>query len=140
MAEIVFQNLRMSILTHQGQRTLSISVDSGHVSFEVAFPLTVHDCVVLEMDVQRAAFLQAALHHPSQIKETKLNDAEVRNYLDTILHGDETQVETFLTQLDHGSANGAISNMMRLTCGRDQQPMRKGRWFEPQIDKNSYAG
>ena len=83
----------------------------------------------MEADAERAAFLQAALHHPFQLKETNLDLVEQRQYLDTILHAPKNETEEFLTRLDR-IANGAISNMVRITCGRELETMRNGIWFQ----------
>jgi hypothetical protein len=130
MPETNFENLRMSIMTFDNERTLSLCVESGHVEYEISLPLNQRDCLVMESDMERAAFLQAALHQPYQLKETDLSDVEQRQYLDVILHSPQSEVEDFLTKLDHGRANGAISNMVRITSGRDCEPMRNGRWFK----------
>lgn len=132
MTKIVFEHLGMTVLTHEGQHWLSLCVASGHMEFEVALPLTDEDRAVIEADEERAAFLQAALHQPFQLKETRLGDLEQRLYLDTILHAPRKEVEAFLTQKDQGRANGAISNMLRLTCRRDCDSMRSGQWFKRQ--------
>ena len=129
MSKIVFKNLRMIATSNKGEHILSISVESGFVGFEVSISLTKEDFAVIESENERAAFLQAALHHPFQLKETRLGDAEQRRYLDMILHAPESEVEHFLTDLDHGAANGAISNMVRITCGKDQALLRCGQWF-----------
>jgi len=103
-SKIIFENLRMTILSGNGKHSLSLCVESGFVGFEVTIPLTEQDFAVIETENERAAFLQAALHHPFQLKET-------------------------LTEMDHGAANGAISNMVHITCGKDQALLRRGQWF-----------
>ena len=129
--EIVFEHLRMSIRTQRNQLLLSLCVESGHMEFEIEIPLTQADRAVIESDEERAAFLQSALHQPFQLKETHLTAVEQRHYLDTILHAAEAEVEAFLTELDHGRAHGAISNMLRLTCEKlDADAMRMGQWFK----------
>ena len=75
------------------------------------------------------ALLQAALHRPFQLQETALDKSEQRYYLDKILHANESKVNTFLTELDHGQANGAISNMVRKASDRDIENLRNGDWF-----------
>ncbi|MEM6525948.1 MAG: hypothetical protein AAF693_19270 [Bacteroidota bacterium] len=119
----------MSINSDNGNHTLSLSIASGFVDFEITIPLAEKDFNVIQVDAERAAFLQAALHHPFQLKETSLSTKQQRNYLDVILHAPKAEVEKFLTEKDHGSANGAISNMTRITCSKDQTLMRKGQWF-----------
>lgn len=109
--------------------SLFISIASGFAEFEVKVPLAEKDLVVLRTNSERTAFLQAALHHPFQLRSTVLSESEQRRYLDVILHSPVADVEEFLTTLDHGSANGAISNMLRITQGWDQRAMRNGTWF-----------
>ena len=129
MPEIDFKSLRMSILSDNGKHSLLLSVDSSFVSFEVTIGLTKEDIAVIDTENERATFLQAALHHPFQLKETWLDTGEQRYYLDKILHSPKPEVEAFLTEIDHGEANGAISNMVHITCGKDQGILRKGQWF-----------
>jgi len=128
-SKIIFENLRMTILSGNGKHSLSLCVESGFVGFEVTIPLTEQDFAVIETENERAAFLQAALHHPFQLKETRLGNTEQRYYLDMILHSPKSEVEAFLTEMDHGAANGAISNMVHITCGKDQALLRRGQWF-----------
>lgn len=109
--------------------SLFVSVASGFAEFEVKVSLVEKDLQVLRTDSERSAFLQAALHHSFQLRETALSEIEQRRYLDIILHSPVADVESFLTTLDHGLANGAISNMLRITRGRNQQAMRNGAWF-----------
>jgi hypothetical protein len=129
MSKTIFENLRMTIFCDHGEHSLSLSVESGFVGFDVTIPLTEKDAAVIETDIERAAFLQAALHHPFQLKETRPGNEEQRYYLDKILHSPKPEVESFLTEFDHGEANGAISNMVHITCGNDQGILRKGQWF-----------
>ena len=129
MSKTIFENLRMTISCEKGEHSLSLSVESGFVGFDVTIPLIEQDVAVLESDNERAAFLQAALHYPFQLKETRLDMAEQRYYLDRILHSPKSEVEEFLTKIDHGKANGAISNMVNITCNKDHWKLRKGQWF-----------
>ena len=129
MTEIVFENLRMSVATNGDSISLSFHVDSGHMEFNITLPLTAKDLAVIESDEERRTFLQAALHQPFQLKNTNLNETEQRQYLDTILHAPPPETEAFLTDLDNGVANGAISNMVRITRGIDPAAMRNGKWF-----------
>ncbi len=129
MSKTIFENPRMTIFYEKGEHSLSLSVESGFVGFDVTIPLTDRDVAVIETENERAAFLQAALHHPFQLRETRLENAEQRYYLDKILHSPKSEVEAFLTEIDHGTANGAISNMVHITCGKDQGILRKGQWF-----------
>ena len=129
MNEVKFDNLRMWTTFRNGVHTLEISIESGFAEFVIAIALSQGDFEVIERDKQRAVFLHAALHDPFQLKETALNQVEQRRYLDVILHGSMHDVERFLTEKDHGIANGSISNMVRITCGREPSLMRQGHWF-----------
>lgn len=129
MSKTIFENLRMEIFCEKNGHSLLLSVESNFVSFDVTIPLTEEDVAVIETESERAAFLQAALHHPFQLKETRLGNEEQRYYLDKILHSPKSEVEAFLTEVDHGTANGATSNMVHITCGKDQGTLRKGQWF-----------
>ena len=129
MSEIIFKELRMSIHSEDGKHSLSLCIASGFADFVVTIPLTEKDFDVIKTDDERASFLQAALHHPYQLKETRLGNEEQRHYLDMILHSPRPEAESLLTEIDHGPANGAISNMVRITCGKDQGLLRRGQWF-----------
>ena len=129
ISKTIFENLSMAILYDSGTYSLSLSVESGFVEFTVMIPLTDKDVEAIKTDNERATFLQAALHHPFQLKETWLKNREQRHYLDKILHSSKAEVEAFLTEIDHGEANGAISNMVHITCGKDQGILRNGEWF-----------
>lgn len=91
--------------------------------------INAQDFKIIENDKYRVALLQAALHRPFQLQETTLDKSEQRYYLDKILHANESEVNTFLTKLDHGQANGAISNMVRKSSDRDIENLRNGDWF-----------
>ncbi|CUB03286.1 hypothetical protein [Marinomonas fungiae] len=130
MEKRVFQNLRMTLLSNEEGFSLDLGVASGHADFSVLIKLTEEDYFVINTDEERAAFLQAALHHPFQLKETWLTESEQRTYFDTILHSTTETVEAFLTEKDHGRAHGSISNMVRITRGRDLSILRAGEWFE----------
>ena len=108
---------------------LFVTIASGFAEFEINISIEEQDLTVLRTNAERSAFLQAALHHPFQLRETELCEVEQRRYLDIILHSPVAEVEAFLTTLDHGSGNGAISNMLRITRGRYQKVMRGGKWF-----------
>ena len=127
--ELAFDKLRMYASVDENGASLFVSIASGFVDFEVRVLINNNDLQILKTDSERAAFLQAALHHPFQLRQTALSKIEQRKYLDTILHSSAAEVERFLTTLDHGSANGAISNMLKITLGRNQQTMRSGKWF-----------
>lgn len=129
MKEIVFRDLRMLASSRNGVHSLEISIASGFADFVATVALKKEDFEVIESDKQRAVLLQAALHQPFQLASTAPNAVEQRLYLDIILHGSVADVEGFLTEKDHGVANGAISNMVRITCGKDQTLMRQGHWF-----------
>lgn len=128
-SEFEFEGLRMHAAVGATSASLFLSIASGIADFEVKIPLANKDLQVLRTDSERSAFLQAALHHPFQLQETALSEIEQQRYLDIILHSPVADVEAFLTTLDHGLANGAISNMLRITRGRNQQAMRSGTWF-----------
>jgi hypothetical protein len=129
MKKIKFNNMQMIATEYDGIYCLEIGVTSGHAEFMININLTKQDFEIIEKNEERAALLHAALHHPFQLKKTWLTQPEQRRYLDVILHGKQSLVESFLTELDHGTANGALSNMLRITCKREQSIMRQGRWF-----------
>lgn len=120
----------MILLSSDEGFSLDLSVASGHADFRVSIKLSEKDYLVINSDEERAAFLQAAFHHPFQLKETWLSESEQRNYLDIILHSPKERVEAFLTEKDHGRAHGSISNMLHITCGRDPSILRTGHWFK----------
>jgi hypothetical protein len=128
-SELIFEGLRMYVAADTNGANLFVSISSGFADFEVKIPISELDLKVLRTDSERSAFLHAALHHPFQLRETSLSEIEQQRYLDVILHCSVVDVESFLTALDHGSANGAISNMLRITRGRNPQTMRSGKWF-----------
>ncbi len=127
--EIDYNNLRMIAKAEDGAYTLQIFIASGFADFHVTINIEGRDFNVLKSDKYRAALLQAALHRPFQLQETALNESEQRYYLDKILHADESEVATFLTKLNQGQANGAISNMLRITSDRDMKKLYDGDWF-----------
>ncbi len=129
MPKIHFDHLRTIAESHDEKYILSIWVESGFANSKIDITITEKDYSILENDGERAAFLVSAFHHPFQLKKTYLNLEEQRQYLDIILHAPKETVEAFLTEKDHGKAHGAISNMMRITCGRDQKLLRSGKWF-----------
>jgi len=127
--EIIFYDLRMLAKAENEAYTLSISVESGFAEYNVIIDINAQDFKVIEKDKYRVALLQAALHRPFQLQETALDENERRYYLDKILHADESDVNAFLTKLDREQANGAISNMLRITSNRDIEKLRNGNWF-----------
>jgi hypothetical protein len=127
--KIEFEGLQMRAAVDANGASLFVLISSGFADFEVKVALEEKDLQVLQTDSERSAFLQAALHQPFQVRETALSEVEQRRYLDIILHSPVADVEKFLTTLDHGSTNGAISNMLRITRGRNQQVLRSGAWF-----------
>lgn len=129
MTQINFDNLRMSIYSIKDGCELSFEVASGLADYNISIPITDDDFEIIKTDSQRAAFLISALHHPFQLEETRLNEQEQRHYLDMILHAPINKTESFLTNLDNGSANGAISNMVRITTGENRDYLRPGQWF-----------
>ncbi|EDM24896.1 hypothetical protein LNTAR_04171 [Lentisphaera araneosa HTCC2155] len=130
MKNITFHNLRMEASQSGDAYELELDIDSGHISFDIKIEIEEKDFEVLQRDDHRAALLHAALFTPFQLKATALDLNEQRKYLDIILHSTQLEVERFLTKLDHGRANGAISNMMRITSQKDPSYMRKGYWFD----------
>ena len=129
MSKKNFDHLRMIAESTEEESKLTIWIESGFASFDIVIPITEQDFHILETDGERAAFLQAAFHEPFQLKKNNLTSEEQREYLDIILHSSKEKVEKFLTEKDHGKAHGGISNMMRITCGRDQKLLRSGKWF-----------
>jgi hypothetical protein len=129
MDEVKYNSLRMMAFASGEGHKMELSVESGFASFTVSVTINQRDFDVIKQNEERAALLCAAMHHPFQLRETKLNQDEQRHYLDVILHSPTHEVEKFLTKKDHGSANGAISNFIRLTYDREQSLMRQGKWF-----------
>lgn len=127
--EIIFYDLRMLIKVENDIYTLEIAIASGFAEFDVTINIEARDFAVIKHDKYRAALLHAALHRPFQLAETALDKDEQRYYLDKILHAKEFEVSNFLTKLDHGQANGALSNMLRITRNRNQEKLRGGDWF-----------
>jgi hypothetical protein len=127
--ELKFDELYMLAIVDAGKYVLELWVSSGHMDYAVTVELEQRDFEVLAKDSERAAFLQAALHHPFQGGKMALSKEVQREYLDIILHATKPEVEMYLTNKDHGSANGSISNMVRITKHRDQSLMRQGKWF-----------
>ncbi|MCP1308531.1 hypothetical protein [Paenibacillus tyrfis] len=105
-----------------------LPVESGFVSYHFEFQISEDHFHVLRDDEERYYFLFSALHHPFQLAATRLSDAEVNEYFDLVLFGDRALVENFLTEKDRES-NGAISNLVRILCERDQKEMMAGNWF-----------
>jgi hypothetical protein len=119
-----------SMVLRDGDRLeLDMLVASGHMDRNCTAPITERHLVALH-NHERYLLLFAALHHPFQLPETELDAAGVTTYLDTILLGPEEAVNVFLTDLDHGQANGAISNLVHLCSRADIAPMRAGTWFQ----------
>lgn len=135
--EIEFQNLRMTALEKNGDYSLSLSIASGFVDYNVTIRLERCDFEIITTDEWRATLLQAAMHNPFQLRHTALTENEQRKYLDIILHARESLVEPFLTELDHGQANGAISNMVSITSKTEYQSLRNGNWFNKNLHKHN---
>lgn len=133
MKELKFDHLRMWASSCDGTYSLELAISSGFAGFFVTIPLAQIDFEVLEIDEERAALLQAALHDPFQLQATALVAIEQRRYLDVILHSSRSEVEDFLTDKDHGRANGAISNMVHITSGKEWSEMRRGKWFKASV-------
>jgi hypothetical protein len=130
MKKIKFNNLRMTAIENDGKYFLEICVASGHTDFTIGINIEEHDFNVIETDEERSSFLHAAFHHPFQLKDTSLNEGEQRHYLDIIIHSTKSEVEKFLTEMDNGSAHGAVSNMVSITSKRDYSLIREGHWFK----------
>lgn len=92
-------------------------VDSGVVSFVVDFPITQADVNVLSSSTLRAALLYGALHHPFQLRETRLSEDDVRRYFGLILHRPIEEVAAFLNPVNEASKSaihhlaGALSDL-----------------------------
>ena len=116
------------VVRYGEQLELDILVASGHLDRNCTFPISERHLEALRDD-ERYLFLFAALHHPFQLPDTELDPAQVATYLDTILFAPHNEVEAFLTDLDHGRANGAISNLVHIYAGADGPALRAGHWF-----------
>ena len=116
------------VIRYDDRLELDILVASGHKDRNCTFPITERHLEALR-DHERYLFLFAALHHPFQLRQTELSPAEVATYLDTILFAPDDAVEAYLTTLDHGTANGALSNLVHIYAGADRDAMRAGSWF-----------
>lgn len=117
------------ILRRDGRLLFEIYVASGHLDRIEELPITERHAAVLCTDAERYWFLFTALHHPYQLASTRLSDARLGEYLDTVLCAPRAETERFLTDLDHGTANGALSNLLRIAVDGDHTRMRAGRWF-----------
>jgi hypothetical protein len=118
-----------SMVVRRGEQLeLNMLVASGHFDRDCEFPITERHLEALRDD-ERYLFLFAALHHPFQLSATELGADDVATYLDTILFAPKDEVEAFLTELDHGQANGAISNLVHIYAKADGPAMRAGHWF-----------
>lgn len=129
MENIQYDKLRMVAIAADNNYTMTLSVASGFADFPVSISISKADFDVIKTNEERAALLCAAMHHPFQLSETRLSPVEQKHYLSVVLHAPVAEAEAFLTEKDHGTANGAISNYMRLTYGREQSQMRLGKWF-----------
>ncbi|MFT4201950.1 hypothetical protein [Gordonia sp. (in: high G+C Gram-positive bacteria)] len=116
------------VIERDGQLVYDIPIDSGVVSFSREFPIGPDEFRVLRDDVERYYFLFAALHHPYQLAETNLSEAERQRVFRTILFGSRDEVEAYLTAAD-GAGNGAISNLVGIVTQADYRELRAGRWF-----------
>ena len=104
-----------------------LPVERGFASLEFTFVITPEQLAVLKTDEERYYFLFAVLHqwyqplHPGYGPKTN-------RHFDTVLFGTVPDVERLLNAQD-AKSNGAVSNLVRITMGREQQPMRNGNWF-----------
>jgi len=117
------------VLRRGGGPLWEMYVASGFADRVVELPVSEADLGVLRADGERYWFLFAALHHPYQLTQTYLDDAELARWCQAILHAPRAQTESFLTRLDHGRANGAISNLLRIFVDADTARLRDGHWF-----------
>ncbi|MGJ0121118.1 DUF6357 family protein [Williamsia sp. MIQD14] len=119
-----------SVLRAGGELVYEIYIASGHADRVERLPISERHAQVLRTDAKRYWFLFTALHDPYQLTETRLSADRLSEYLDTILLAEPAVVEAFLTDLDHGSANGALSNLLRIFVDADRERMREGHWFD----------
>ena len=116
------------VIEQDGRLLYRIHIESGHASFYRDFPVEPDAVHVLRDDAERYYFLFAALHHPYQLSETNLSDAERERYFSTILFAGRDAVEAFMTDRDRAS-NGAVANLLRIFTQADYRQLRDGRWF-----------
>lgn len=115
-------------VTKQGdQLTYHLPVESGFASLLFTFPITEDELAVLKADEERYYFLFAILHRRYQM-QNPASAPKADRHFDLVLFGDTPDVEKLLN-LQDAESNGAVSNLIRIKMGREQEPMRNGNWF-----------
>lgn len=115
-------------VTKQGdQLTYHLPVESGIASLLFTFEITADELAVLNADEERYYFLFAILHQRYQM-QNPASAPKADRHFDLMLFGDIPDVERWLNLRD-AEGNGAVSNLIRITMGRNQEPMRRGNWF-----------
>lgn len=107
--------------------TYHLPVESGFRSLMFTFVITADQLAVLEADEERYYFLFAILHRRYQMQSPAFAPKTDRHF-DLVLFGAVAEVERLLN-LEDAEGHGAVSNLIRITMGRDQQRMRNGNWF-----------
>jgi hypothetical protein len=128
MEQVKFDNFDMIARNTNEGFSLLVRVARGHADFSVNVPIAKSDYIILSENKERAEFLYSALHYAFQCDYKDLGKA--REYINIVLYEKNGVVDSFLTELDHGKANGSISNLIRIICKRKQSPMRQGKWFK----------
>lgn len=117
------------VVRRDGRLVLRLHVASGHMDRNADLVVEHEHAEVLARDERRYYLLYCALHHPYQLATTELDPPTLRQWLDTVLLAPEVEASAFLTDLDHGWAHGAVSNLMSITTGVDRLRLRDGEWF-----------
>ena len=115
----VFNNLRMILESRGNEFTLDLAVSSGFAEYSVTIPLTEDDYSVIEHDEERAAFIQAAFHHPFQLKETWLSESEQREYTRFMECDQDNRNEK--EHADDKERNCVFSRPERVTANSEKQ-------------------
>jgi hypothetical protein len=115
-------------VTKQGnQLAYHLPVESGFASLLFTFAITADHLAVLRADEERYYFLFAVLHRRYQM-QNPASAPKADRHFDLVLFGDIPDVERLLN-LQDAEGNGAVSNLIRITMGREPGPMRSGHWF-----------
>ncbi|KMT65135.1 hypothetical protein [Catenovulum maritimum] len=128
MEQVKFDNFDMIARNSNEEYSLLVRVAKGFADYTVEVPITEKDYAVISENKERAEFLYSVLHYIFQCDYKNLDHAQ--QSLNIVLYEKDSVVESFLTELDHGKANGSISNLMRIICKREQSPMIQGKWFK----------
>ncbi len=112
------------------QLTYHLPVESGFASLQFSFAITTDELAVLRDDEERFYFLFAILHRQYQM-QNPTSAPKTDRHFDLVLFGNIPDVERLLNLHDKKS-NGAVSNLIRITMGRDIEPMQNGQWFKDQ--------